>query len=124
LNIISEILLPLLSQLETLYKTMNTMNTMNTRSQTNAIILGCLNKINNNSSSKKEMKREKEKEKTLFPVDINFAEASSEWHLNKRRIGHEYIYICLETNSDTNNICGKKCYQYNTTCYIHRNRKV
>ncbi len=102
---------------------------MNTRSQTNAIILGCLNKINNNSSPKKEMKREKENgkekenEKPLFPVDINFAEASSEWHLNKKRIGHEYIYICLETiKSEKNQVCGKKCYQYNTTCFIHRNR--
>jgi len=107
---------------------MNTMNTMNTRSQTNAIILGCLNKINNNSSSKKEMKREKEKEKgkPLFSVDINFAEASSEWHLNKKRIGHEYIYICLETcktdKSGKNKVCGKKCYHYNSTCFIHRNR--
>ena len=94
---------------------------MNTRSQTNAIILGCLNKINNNSSSKKEMKREKEN--PLYTVDINFDEASSEWHLNKRRKGHEYIYICLETiKSEKNKVCGKKCYQYNSTCFIHRNR--
>ena len=130
MNIISEILLPLLSQLETLYKRMNTMNT---RSQTNAIILGCLNKINNNSSSKKEMKRENENEnekgKPLYPVDINFDEASKDWHLNKRRQGHEYIYICLETikpektdKSGKTKICGKKCYQYNSTCFIHRNR--
>ncbi len=115
MNIIYQILLPLLSQLETLYKTMNT------RSQTNAIILGCLNKINNNSSSKKEMKREKEN--PLYTVDINFDEASSEWHLNKRRKGHEYIYICLETiKSEKNKVCGKKCYQYSSTCFIHRNR--
>ena len=103
---------------------------MNTRSQTNAIILGCLNKINNNSSSKKEMKREKETnsrlEVPLYTVDINFDEASKDWHLNKRRQGHEYIYICLETikteQSGKNKICGKKCYQYNSTCFIHRNR--
>ena len=124
---IYQILLPLLSQLETLYKRMNT------RSHTNAIILGCLNKINNNSSSKKEMKRENETisclEIPLYPVDINFDEASKDWHLNKRRQGHEYIYICLETckpdktdKSGKTKICGKKCYQYNSTCFIHRNR--
>lgn len=100
---------------------------MNTRSHTKAAILGCINKINNNSSSKDEMKREKElnPEKQLYPVNINFDEASSEWHSNKRRIGHEYVYICLEPLSNTNSnskICGKKCYQFGTTCFIHRKR--
>ena len=97
---------------------------MNTRSQTKAVIIGCLNKINNNSSSKEDMKREKSIHVPVYSVDLNFDEASFEWHRNKKRIGHNYIYICLETNSDKNNICGKKCYQYNTTCYIHRNRKL
>lgn len=107
---------------------------MNTRSHTKALVLGCINKINNNSSSKKEMKREKGTisclEIPLYSVDINFDEASSEWHANKRRKGHEYVYICLETiktektdKSGKNKICGKKCYQYNSTCFIHRNRK-
>lgn len=103
---------------------------MNTRSHTKAAILGCINKINNNSSSKEEMKREKElnSEKPLYHIDINFDEASSEWHSNKRRIGHEYVYICLEPLSNTNGkgsyskVCGKKCYQSGTTCFIHRKR--
>ena len=104
---------------------------MNTRSHTKAAaILGCINKINNISSSKEEMKREKGNKDLilLYPVDINFDEASSEWHANKRRIGHEYVYICLEPLSNTkdNNtngkVCGKKCYQSGTTCFIHRKR--
>ena len=103
---------------------------MNTRSHSKAIVLGCINKINNNSSSKEEMKREKETkiEIPLYPVNINFDESSKNWHLNKKRKGHEYIYICLETiksektdKSDKNKVCGKKCYQYNSTCFIHRN---
>jgi hypothetical protein len=102
---------------------------MNTRSHTKALVLGCINKINNNSSSKNEMKREKEKEieVPLYLVDINFDEASKDWHLNKKRIGHEYIYICLEISkpdlSGKTKVCGKKCYQFNTNCFIHRNRK-
>ena len=107
---------------------------MNTRSHTKAAaILGCINKINNISSSKEEMKREKGNKdlkimNPMYPVDINFDEASSEWHANKRRIGHEYVYICLEPLSNTkdNNtngkVCGKKCYQSGTTCFIHRKR--
>jgi hypothetical protein len=98
---------------------------MNTRSHTKAAILGCINKINNNSSSKEEMKREKELnlKEPLYTVKINFDEASTEWHANKRRIGHEYIYICREPLSNTNNKeCGKKCYQSGTTCFIHRKR--
>jgi hypothetical protein len=101
---------------------------MNTRSQTKSAIIGCLNKINNNSSYKEDMKREKTIQLSVYSVDMNFDEASLEWHRNKKRIGHKYIYICLETNSDKNsdknNICGKKCYHYDTTCYIHRNRKL
>ncbi len=102
---------------------------MNTRSHTKAAaILGCINKINNNSSSKEEIKREKVNKDliSLYSVDINFDEASSEWHANKRRIGHEYIYICLEPLQSNkvfdNKVCGKKCYQSGTTCFIHRKR--
>jgi hypothetical protein len=106
---------------------------MNTRSQTKAVILAAFNKINNNSSCKEEMKREKDLNlvsvSVPVPVVINFDEASTEWHSNKKRKGHEYVYICLESvnnnkvlNKIINKICGKVCYQYGTTCFIHRNR--
>ena len=39
-----------------------------------------------------------------YPVDIDFDEASREWHANKKRVGHMYVYICGKTL-----VSGNKC---------------
>jgi hypothetical protein len=55
-----------------------------------------------------------------FEVNIDFDEASAEWHKNKKSIGNShYKYICtIITNK--NQTCGKVCYKDSDKCWIHR----
>jgi hypothetical protein len=60
-------------------------------------------------------------------VNIDFDDASKEWHKNKKAIGNsQYKYICsVITNKNSKNketICNKVCYQTLDKCWIHRNK--
>jgi hypothetical protein len=82
------------------------------------------NKSSDNLSLESEMKREKQLNipNQLYTVDINFDEASDEWHANKKRVGHNYVYICNQTVVKSGLKCGKVCYKDGLTCFIHKNR--
>lgn len=62
-------------------------------------------------------------------VNIDFDDASKEWHKNKKSIGNsQYKYICTVLRNDIRNnttnknqICNKVCYKNTETCWIHRN---
>jgi len=63
-------------------------------------------------------------------VDIDFDDASNEWHKNKKSIGNsQYKYICTvitnkssNKSNKSNNLCNKVCYQLSDKCWIHRNK--
>jgi len=54
-------------------------------------------------------------------VNIDFDDASKEWHKNKKAIGNsQYKYICqIQTNKRS--LCGKVCYNNSNKCWTHRN---
>ena len=53
-------------------------------------------------------------------VNIDFDEASKEWHANKKSIGNShYKYVC-EFNTKTGKQCGKVCYKCESYCWSHR----
>lgn len=86
------------------------------------------NKFSDNLSLESEMKRETIQPKKqlnppnqLYTVDINFDEASNEWLANKKRVGHNYVYICDQVVIKTGLKCGKVCYKDGLTCFIHKN---
>jgi len=88
----------------------------------------CPNKSSDKISLESEMKRETLRPKKqlnlpnqLYTVDINFDEASDEWHANKKRVGHNYVYICDQSVIKTGSKCGKVCYKDGLTCFIHKN---
>jgi hypothetical protein len=60
-----------------------------------------------------------------FIVNIDFDEASAEWHKNKKSIGNsQYKYICtVITNKNTTTTCQRVCYKDSDKCWIHRNAK-
>ena len=57
-----------------------------------------------------------------FEVNIDFDDASKEWHKNKKSIGNsQYKYICqIQTNKK--GVCNNVCYQGSDKCWIHRNK--
>jgi alkyl hydroperoxide reductase subunit AhpC len=56
----------------------------------------------------------------LYEVNIDFDEASREWHKNKKSTGNgSYKYICVADKNNT--ICGAKCYKDLSYCWQHRN---
>jgi hypothetical protein len=57
-----------------------------------------------------------------FEVNIDFDDASKEWHKNKKSIGNsQYKYICqIQTNKK--GICNNVCHQGSDKCWIHRNK--
>jgi hypothetical protein len=57
-----------------------------------------------------------------FEVNIDFDDASKEWHKNKKSIGNsQYKYICqIQTNKKGQ--CNKVCHQGSDKCWIHRNK--
>jgi hypothetical protein len=84
------------------------------------------NSSNQYSTLESEMKRETTNKQLnppneLYTVDINFDEASDEWHANKKRVGHNYVYICEQTVIKTGTKCNKVCYKDGLTCFIHKN---
>jgi len=80
---------------------------MNTRSQTNKM----------NIVIKKE--KEKEKEFTLYKVEINFDEASEAWRANKKCIGNgHYKYICTQ-KTKTGNQCKRESLKSCNHCKMH-----
>lgn len=81
------------------------------------------NNIKQYSSLESEMKREKQLNlpNQLYTVDINFDEASTLWHANKKRVGHNYVYICDQAVIKTGTKCNKVCYKDGLTCFIHKN---
>lgn len=88
----------------------------------------CPNSSNQYSTLESEMKRETTQPKKqlnlpnqLYTVDINFDEASTLWHANKKRVGHNYVYICDQTVIKTGTKCNKVCYKDGLTCFIHKN---
>jgi hypothetical protein len=67
-----------------------------------------------------------------FIVNIDFDEASAEWHKNKKSIGNsQYKYICTVitnkntkiNNKNTTTTCKRVCYKDSDKCWIHRNAK-
>jgi hypothetical protein len=66
-----------------------------------------------------------------FIVNIDFDEASAEWHKNKKSIGNsQYKYICtvitnkntkINNNKNTTTTCQRVCYKNSNKCWIHRN---
>jgi hypothetical protein len=67
-----------------------------------------------------------------FIVNIDFDEASAEWHKNKKSIGNsQYKYICTVitnkntkiNNKNTTTTCQRVCYKDSDKCWIHRNAK-
>ena len=113
------------------YPYMNTrLNTrLNARLNTKMQKTSCPNKSSDKISLESEMKREQTSQpgkhlnlpNQLYTVDINFDEASTFWHANKKRVGHNYVYICDQTVIKTGNKCGKVCYKDGLTCFIHKN---
>ncbi len=107
---------------------------MNTRLKIKMQNTSCANNIIQYSTLESEMKREISRSgpdslikqlnlpNQLYTVNINFDEASDEWHANKKRVGHNYVYICNQTIIKTGNKCGKVCYKDGLTCFIHKNR--
>lgn len=94
-----------------------------TRSQSKLIKNSSINNSIYISTSSPEIKREN-KEKQLNISDINFDEASTFWHANKKRVGHEYVYICTQTLKSgklAGQPCGKVCYKNGLNCFIHKN---
>jgi len=74
-----------------------------------------------NTRSKSKTKLTKQL-KPLFEVEIDFDDASKEWHKNKRSIGNsQYRYIC-EIQTNKKGTCNKVCYQNSDKCWIHRNK--
>jgi hypothetical protein len=61
---------------------------------------------------------------TELEVNIDFDDASKEWHKNKKSIGNsQYKYICqIQTNKNKRGICNKICHQGSDKCWIHRNK--
>jgi hypothetical protein len=59
---------------------------------------------------------------TKFEVNIDFDDASKEWHKNKKSIGNsQYKYVCqIQTNKKK--ICNNVCHQGSDKCWIHRNK--
>jgi len=61
--------------------------------------------------------------------NIDFDDASKEWHKNKKSIGNsQYKYICTvlrngirNNTTNKNQICNKVCYKNTETCWNHRN---
>ena len=101
---------------------------MNTRLNTKIQNTNGINKFSDKISLESKMKRETIRPKKqlklpnqLYTVDINFDEASDEWHANKKRVGHNYVYICDQIVIKTGNKCGKVCYKDGLTCFIHKN---
>jgi hypothetical protein len=77
---------------------------MNTRSQTNKMNL--------------EMK--KEKEITLYKVEINFDEASEAWRANKKSMGNgHYKYICIQ-KTKSGNQCKRESLKFCDNCKMHQ----
>lgn len=62
------------------------------------------------------------KAKHELEVNIDFDDASKEWHKNKKSIGNgQYNYICkIQTNKKGK--CNNVCYQGTDKCWIHRNK--
>jgi hypothetical protein len=64
--------------------------------------------------------------KSILEVNIDFDDASNEWHKNKKSIGNgHYKYICsVITNKNPDIIiqCNKVCYKDKDKCWIHRNK--
>ena len=73
-----------------------------------------------NSRSKVQYKLTKQMANQIA-VNIDFDDASKEWHKNKKSIGNsQYKYICsIITNKGKK--CNKACYKNSETCWIHRN---
>jgi len=55
-------------------------------------------------------------------VNIDFDDASKEWHKNKKSTGNsQYKYVCLiQTNKKDK--CNNVCYKDLDKCWIHRNK--
>lgn len=60
-------------------------------------------------------------QKNQLEVNIDFDDASKEWHKNKKSIGNsQYKYICSIVTTNKSQICNKVCYKNTETCWIHR----
>ena len=75
-----------------------------------------------NTRSKTKLTKQLKPLEHLFEVNIDFDDASKEWHKNKRSIGNsQYRYIC-EIQTNKKGTCNKVCYQSSDKCWIHRNK--
>lgn len=55
-----------------------------------------------------------------YEVNIDFDDASSCWHQNKKSIGNgSYKYICTILKKDQT-MCGNICYKQLSCCWVHR----
>ena len=60
----------------------------------------------------------------LFPVNINFDDASTCWRQNKKALGNGmYKYVCSQTKKDGTK-CEVVCYKNGDTCWAHRGRGI
>jgi hypothetical protein len=70
--------------------------------------------------------RSKAISRSLLEVNIDFNDASNEWHKNKKSIGNsQYKYICFvitNKNPDIKILCNKVCYKGSDKCWTHRNK--
>jgi|Laugresubdmm15sn_1035100.scaffolds.fasta_scaffold15029_2 hypothetical protein len=60
--------------------------------------------------------------KPLYEVNIDFDGASAAWHANKRRVGHQYVYLCgaaLENGC----ACQRKPKKNSIHCFMHQKGK-
>ena len=58
--------------------------------------------------------------KPLYEVNIDFDDSIKQWNMNKKRVGHEYKYICENPSKK----CNRSCHETSNYCYIHRKCEV
>jgi len=91
---------------------------------TNAVVNNIDNIININSeTTKTETKKNNihdREQEPLYEVNIDFDDASKQWHANKKFVGNGmYKYICPKITK-SGNVCGKKCLPWLDCCKMHK----
>jgi hypothetical protein len=88
---------------------------------TNAIVNNIDNIINNSETtiSENNINIIQNEIQPLYEVNIDFDDASKQWHANKKFVGNGmYKYICPKITKK-GNVCGKKCLPWLDCCKIH-----
>jgi hypothetical protein len=78
--------------------------------------------MNTRSKSQGKIQSQLTNQINQLEVNIDFDDASKEWHKNKKSIGNsQYKYICTIVTTNKGQICNKVCYKNTDKCWIHRN---